>query len=111
MNQDGKNREVWDLLGRDEAPEFTDSVWPAVGEAIARRRRSPARRLALAGGGLAAAAAGLALGLVIESRSLPTYRAAEWWEDGTLLVEDRAMTLDAIYGNLFVVADAAAEGE
>ncbi len=110
MKHDQDNREIWELLDADTAPAMNDSAWPGIIDAVRRPRRNPMlSRLALAGGGLAAVAVGLTLGLSVGNFQVSTAETTAWWEEGSLLTQDNALTLDALYGGLF--ADESVEGE
>ena len=110
MKHDEENREIWELLDADTAPTMNDSAWPGIIDAVRKPRRNPLLpRLVIAGGGLAAVAAGLLLGLSMGDVRVDTAETTAWWEEGSLLIEDNALTLDAFYGELF--DDESVEGE
>lgn len=94
-----------DLLAQDRTPEFEDSVWPGVRAAIRPRPRRPLlSRLAFAGGACAVTACGLLLGLGLGGGpgNGASNGATATWENGSLVTGETAVTIDALYGDLFL---------
>ncbi len=106
-------RAVWAVLGQTPAPEPGAPAWPGIRAALASRAGVRALRLRFAAGGVAAAVAGLALGLVLglgraelarESAAVALSTPGEVepsaelvFDSASLLADESAPTLERLY--------------
>jgi len=90
---------VWEELAAAPAPHLAHSVWPALADRLVHRPRRW-QRLSYTGLAMAATAGGLAIGLWFGQPHLDGGESDGWStliEEGALLVEGSAWTLDRIY--------------
>lgn len=93
----GPDHELWEMLGRDEAPEPVRPLWPDVRRRVYGSERTGwLPRLGFAGAGGFCAVAGLWLGLNLSQVEPTVTGTAEVAWSGSLL-DDEALTLDALY--------------
>lgn len=103
---DKHDQALWEILGRDEAPEPDRPLWPDVRRrTLGRRHGVWLPRLSLAGAGALCTAAGLWLGLALGDGGPTAASSTDTMVSGSLL-DDGAWTLDALY---LAAGDAAAD--
>ncbi len=101
-----ESEQVLEILSAVDAPPLKGSVWSEVRLRVAERERRPGR-LSLAGSGLAATAAGLALGLWFGDAPPEEPAAPSLLDQSAVWVQDSGATWDQI----FLALTDPAEGE